>query len=165
MIIKYTNFSDGIHQIIFDEPVEKVGLEELFFGNVQVDCRMDKSQHQIVLNCEAVVNYKMVCDRCNSEFNTKLHANFQLSYIFSKNPVVSEDYNVKYISADQDKIDISKDVYEYTELSIPMKKLCSDDCKGLCSVCGINMNQGKCDCHLEKTNDIWEPLKKLKSNN
>ncbi|MBS3946421.1 MAG: DUF177 domain-containing protein, partial [Melioribacter sp.] len=101
----------------------------------------------------------------NSEFNTKLHANFQLSYIFSKNPVVSEDYNVKYISADQDKIDISKDVYEYTELSIPMKKLCSDDCKGLCSVCGINMNQGKCDCHLEKTNDIWEPLKKLKSNN
>ncbi len=165
MIIKYTNFSDGIHQIIFDEPVEKVGLEELFFGNVQVDCRMDKSQHQIVLNCEAVVNSKMVCDRCNSEFNTKLYANFQLSYIFSKNPVVSEDYNVKYISADQDKIDISKDVYEYTELSIPMKKLCSDECKGLCSVCGINMNQGKCDCHLEKTNDIWEPLKKLKSNN
>ncbi|MBS3946005.1 MAG: hypothetical protein KGZ42_10930, partial [Melioribacter sp.] len=70
MMIKYTNFSDGIHQIIFDEPVEKVGLEELFFGNVQVNCRMDKSQHQIVLNCEAVVNSKMVCDRCNSEFNT-----------------------------------------------------------------------------------------------
>lgn len=165
MIIKYTNFSDGIHQIIFDEPVEKVGLEDLFFGNVHIDCKMDKSQHQIILKCEAVVNSKMVCDRCNYEFNTQLNSNFQLSYIFSKNPVVSEDYNVKYLTTDQDKIDISKDIYEYTELSIPMKKLCSDDCKGLCPVCGINLNQGSCNCHLEKINDIWEPLKKLKSNN
>ncbi|MEW6508113.1 MAG: DUF177 domain-containing protein [Bacteroidota bacterium] len=165
MIIKYTNFSNGIHQIIFDEPVEKVGLEELFFGNVYVDCKMDKSNHQIVLNCDAVVKSKMICDRCNSECITELNSNFQMSYIFSKGPKVSEDYNVKYLSADQDKIDISKDVCEYTELSIPMKKLCREDCKGLCPVCGINLNTDKCDCRIVKSNDIWEPLKKLKSNN
>lgn len=165
MIIKYTNFSDGIHQIIFDEPVEKVGLDKLFVGNVHVDCRMDKSQHQIVLNCETQANSNMICDRCGSDFMATLNSKFQMSYIFSKVQEVSEDYNVKFLSPDQDKIDISKDVYEYAELSIPMKILCSDDCKGLCPVCGINLNQGSCNCHLEKNNDIWEPLKKLKSKN
>ncbi|MDQ7816013.1 MAG: DUF177 domain-containing protein [Melioribacteraceae bacterium] len=165
MIIKYTNFSDGIHLINFEEPVEKLGLENLFFGNVIVDCRMDKSQHQIVLNCEATVNFKMICDRCNSESDTKLKSNFLLSYLFSKGPQESDDYNVKFLTADEDKINISKDVYEYTELTIPMKKLCREDCKGLCPVCGKNLNQITCDCHIEKHSDIWEPLKKLKSNN
>lgn len=165
MIIKYTNFSDGIHQVIFDEQVEKVGLEELFTGNVHVNCRMDKSQHQIVLNCDIDVNSKMVCDRCGSDFIAELNSKFQMSYIFSKVPEVSEDYNVKFLSPDQDKIDISKDVYEYAELSIPMKILCSDDCKGLCPICGINLNRESCNCQLEKNNDIWEPLKKLKSKN
>jgi uncharacterized protein len=165
MIIKYTNFSDGIHLINFEEPVEKLGLENLFFGNVNVECRMDKSHHQIVLNCDAIVNFKMVCDRCNTESDTKLKSSFQLSYIFSKAPHETDDYNVKFLSADEDKIDISKDVYEYTELAIPMKMLCSEDCKGLCPVCGKNLNQINCDCHVEKNLDIWEPLKKLKSNN
>ncbi|HOI30008.1 MAG TPA: DUF177 domain-containing protein [Melioribacteraceae bacterium] len=165
MIIKYTNFSDGIHKLEFDEPVEKVGLENLFFGNVLVDCRMDKSQHQIVLNCEATVNSRFLCDRCNSEYESKINTVFQLSYIFSKSIQQSDDFNVKYLSPEQDKIDISKDVYEYTEIAIPMKKLCSEECKGLCPVCGKNLNLKKCNCHIEINNDIWEPLKKLKSNN
>lgn len=46
-----------------------------------------------------------------------------------------------------------------------MEKLCKEDCKGLCSVCGINLNEKQCDCRIEKNNDIWEPLKKLKFNN
>lgn len=165
MIIKYTNFSDGIHLINFEEPVEKLGLENLFFGNVIVECRMDKSPHQIVLNCEAIVNYKLLCDRCNSESDTKLKSTFLLSYLFTKGLEESDDYNLKYLSPEEDKINISKDVFEYTELAIPMKNLCSEDCRGLCPVCGQNLNQISCDCHIEKNLDIWEPLKKMKSNN
>lgn len=165
MIIKYTNFSDGIHQIIFEEPVEKVGLDNLFTGTVYVNCRMDKSPHQIVLNCDTKVNSNLVCDRCGTEFVATLNSNFQMSYIFSKGPKVSEEYNVKYLTSEQDKIDISEDVYEYAELSVPMKILCSEDCKGLCPICGKNLNIEKCNCHLEKNTDIWEPLKKLKSKN
>ncbi|MCX6168019.1 MAG: hypothetical protein NTX65_01665 [Ignavibacteriales bacterium] len=56
MIIKYTTFSDGIHNFQLSAPVKKLGLEELFFGNVEVDCKMDKSHHQIVLDCDLLVH-------------------------------------------------------------------------------------------------------------
>ncbi len=162
MIIKYTNFSDGIHNFQLSEPVKNLGLEELFFGNVEVDCRMDKSPHQIVLDCQLNVHSKLNCDRCASEFETNLTNHFKISYLFTKNKVESDEYDVKYILPDQEKINIKDDVYEYAELSIPLKKLCMEDCKGLCSHCGINLNTAKCNCKTEIINDVWEPLKKLK---
>jgi uncharacterized protein len=165
MIIKYTNFSDGVHEFALTDSVKNLKLEELFFGEVVVNCRMDKSPHQIVLNCNVVFHAKMTCDRCNKELNSEIKSNFLLSYFFTKVPVVSDDYNVKYLSPEQDKINITDDVYEYAEISIPMKKLCKEDCKGLCLQCGINLNDGKCDCKQEKINDVWEPLQKLWENN
>ena len=162
MIIKYTNFSDGIHNFQLSEPVKNLGLEELFFGNVEVDCRMDKSLHQIVLDCDLTVHSKFECDRCASEYETNLTSHFQISYLFSREKLESDEFNVKYLSPDQEKINIRDDVFEYAELSIPLKKLCRDDCKGLCSHCGVNLNEMKCDCKDEIVNDVWEPLNKLK---
>ncbi len=154
MIIKYTNFSNGIHQLKLSEPVRKLGLSELFFGDVELYCRMDKSPHQIVLGCDLKAHTKMICDRCNNEFETDIHNHFLLSYIFSKAPQKRDDYEIKYLSPDQDKIDLGSDVFEYAELSIPMKKLCREDCKGLCPRCGTNLNDAECSCSSETKNDI-----------
>ncbi len=43
-----------------------------------------------------------------------------------------------------------------------MKKLCSEDCAGLCTKCGSNLNKNKCNCSEELKNPVWEPLLKLK---
>jgi len=164
MIIKYTNFSDGVHEFTLADSVKNLKLEELFVGDVLVNCRMDKSPHQIVLDCNVLLIAKMTCDRCIQEFKSEITCRFLLSYLFSKNPVVSDDYNVKYISPEQDKINIAEDVYEYAEISIPMKKLCKEGCKGLCLQCGINLNDKQCNCKQEKIIDVWEPLQKLWNN-
>lgn len=165
MIIKYTNFSNGIHNISFLEPIEKLGLENLFFGNIDVECRMDKSAHQIVINCDLIANSKAECDRCNIEFEEKLSSHFLISYLFTTKPENSEESNIKFLTPDEDKIDLSKDVIEYARLSIPLKRLCKDDCKGLCPNCGINLNEKQCNCRTDKNLDVWEPLKKIKFNN
>lgn len=165
MIIKYTNFSDGIHQISFQEQAEKLGFSDHFLGLVNVDCTMDKSLHQIVLSCNISIDSRMNCDRCNSEYIFNITTNFRMTYIFSKEHNLSDELNFRFLSAEDDKIDITNDVFEYIQLAIPMKKLCKEDCKGLCSKCGINLNEKKCKCKTELTNDVWEPLKKLKFNN
>ncbi len=162
MIIKYTNFSDGIHGFQLSEPVKNFGLEELFFGNVILNCKLDKSPHQIVLDCELVLESDMVCDRCTKEFVADLTSYFQITYLFSRELQESDDFNVKYLTPEQDKINLNNDVYEYAELSIPLKKLCTEDCKGLCPHCGINLNEEQCNCKNEIVPDVWEPLKKLK---
>ena len=162
MIIKYTNFSDGIHQFELTETAKKLKLEEPFFGNVQINCKMDKSPHQIVLDCDLLLHAKMICDRCAQEFESDLRSHFQISYLFSKESQKNDDYNFKFLSMVQDKIDIADDVFEYAELSVPMKRLCRADCKGLCTNCGTNLNEKKCSCKPEIVHDVWEPLKKLK---
>ncbi len=164
MIIKYTNFSDGIHSFHLSEPVKNLGFEEIFSGNVEVDVKMDKSAHQIVLDCDLSVKCNLVCDRCATEFQTNLTNHFQISYLFSRENIESDDFNVKFISPDQEKINLKEDVHEYLELSLPLKNVCKEECKGLCPHCGKNLNEFQCDCKDEKINDVWEPLKKLKGN-
>ena len=40
---------------------------------------------------------------------------------------------------------VTEDIF----LSLPTKILCSEDCKGLCPKCGVNLNLGKCSCKKE----------------
>jgi uncharacterized protein len=165
MVIKYTNFSDGIHYLNFQDSVEKLGLDEIYQDVASLDCKMDKSSHQIVLDCDLSLHSKMICDRCNKEYKTNLTTHFQMGYIFTKESKPDEGFNVRFLSPDEDKIDLTNDVIEYSELSIPMKRLCREDCKGLCSICGNDLNLKKCNCKIEVKSDIWQPLQKLKFNN
>jgi uncharacterized protein len=164
MLIKYTNFSEGIHEFDFQVPVDKIGLSDEFFGIGSLFCRMDKSIHQIVLNCNLVLDARFSCDRCMTEYETKIESNFTLTYLFSREKSETDELDLKFLSPDNDKIDLTPDVIEFANIEIPMKKLCNTECKGLCSNCGINLNEDKCDCIIKVENDIWEPLKKLKDN-
>lgn len=164
MIIKITNLSNGVHCFNFDKSVEDLGLDDQFDGVITVSIKLDKSVHQIVLDAEARGVFKFICDRCNADSQTDIEIKFQLVYIFSSHKVESEDSNVKYLAPDVDKIDISEDMVEYFRLSLPMKNICSEDCRGLCPQCGANLNKKKCKCKKEVFNDYWEPLKKLKDN-
>ena len=46
-------------------------------------------------------------------------------------------------------------------VSTPMQILCTPDCKGLCPRCGIDLNQGQCDCELEDVDPRLAILKLL----
>ena len=149
MIIKFTNFSDGIHNLEFREHAEKLELGSDFTGDVLLNCEMDKSSWQIVLSC-------------NKEYEKGIHHYFKMIYLVEKGEAVEEDTNIHYLSPDQDKIDLSEDVKEMTLLALPMKHLCDENCKGLCSKCGKDLNEGPCNCKEEEINPVWEPLLKLK---
>ena len=47
----------------------------------------------------------------------------------------------------QDKVlDTEKLLHNEILVRWPMRVLCKEDCKGICSRCGANLNQGSCDC-------------------
>ena len=64
-------------------------------------------------------------------------------------PDDNDSIDISYLPLEADKIDITKDVRDYSLLAIPMKKLCKEDCKGLCAKCGKNLNEGNCNCSKE----------------
>jgi uncharacterized protein len=52
---------------------------------------------------------------------------------------------------------------EQVLLSLPLKALCREDCKGLCSLCGKNLNEGECSCTDQLEDPRWAALKEIRS--
>jgi len=50
---------------------------------------------------------------------------------------------------------------EFVLLTLPMQRVCSEDCKGICPECGLNRNLKECACHGAKADDRWAALKHL----
>lgn len=162
MIIKISNLPVGVHAFNFEETAEQLQLGEPFVDNLILDCKVDKSQHQIVVACNLTISAQLICDRCNNEFIKALHSDFTLLYMYDRDNIDQNDVNVKFISPTQDKINLTEDVLDYAKLSVPMKKLCNENCKGLCMKCGANLNQVECNCADDDVVPGWEPLQKLK---
>ncbi len=61
-----------------------------------------------------------------------------------------------------DEIDLRQLMEEQFYLSLPMKPLCKDDCKGLCANCGTNLNKATCDCNTQWEDPRLAALRDLK---
>ena len=100
-----------------------------------------------VLNLSGEIRADMlcVCDRCGAEFEstkiTALHAT-----------IAEEDDNgedPELFLLDGDEIDLDEILSTCFILDMETKFLCREDCKGLCSRCGKNLNLGPCGCRKE----------------
>ena len=66
------------------------------------------------------------------------------------------------------ELDVDALIADEIVLQWPMKVLCKEDCKGLCTVCGKNLNTGECGCdrtvldpRMAAFLDIFEQFKEV----
>lgn len=163
MMIKISNLKEGIHDFEFSEEVGKIDLGEPFIGNVLVKVELNKLSNQIVIKADIKVHANFECDRCTASYDEILESNYEMVYLTDSRHEHGDDLNVVYLTPDADKIILDEDVRDYALLSVPMKKLCREDCKGLCPVCGKDLNEGSCNCIIENIDAKWQPLVELKN--
>lgn len=60
-----------------------------------------------------------------------------------------------------EEVDITEDLREAIVLNLPRFPLCDEACKGLCSLCGKDLNEGPCGCSEGKKGGAWDALDKL----
>lgn len=60
------------------------------------------------------------------------------------------------------ELDLAPVVREQVLLALPMDALCSEDCKGLCQICGGNLNEKTCSCDRHIPDPRWAGLKNIK---
>jgi uncharacterized protein len=60
-------------------------------------------------------------------------------------------------------IELNDVLREVVLLALPMRVVCSEECKGICPVCGQNRNMKDCGCQPVSVDDRWNKLKSLKS--
>jgi uncharacterized protein len=61
-----------------------------------------------------------------------------------------------------DGLELNDVLRENVLLALPMQRVCSASCKGICPICGQNRNQSECQCRSEAVDDRWAALKELK---
>ena len=82
-----------------------------------------------------------ICDRCLKEFNREYVYNFEHTLIQATNTDSDE-----YIVCPDNTLDLSELAISDLLLQLPTKILCREDCRGLCYVCGQDLNEGEGNC-------------------
>lgn len=124
-----------------------------FTGNVRVT---RTGQGLLVqANLQAVTTTE--CVRCLSQFIQPLEIDFTELFAFSPNSITESGLLVP----ENGKIDLAPLVREEMLLAMPLKSICRLDCKGLCPVCGENLNETTCDHGQDEIDPRMSDLKSL----
>ena len=95
----------------------------------------------IILKAKLKGNLELVCSRCLDTFIYPI--DIDIEERFTNDPDLEDD-GIMFV--DGDTIDITEIIENCIISTLPIKRLCKEDCKGLCSVCGANKNVENCSC-------------------
>ena len=129
------------------------------------DIFKDKAQFRLAGSVHTVL--EVSCSRCVEPFTIPVDADFDLRYqphtqnAGEGEKEIEEDDLTTAFYAD-DEIDLGQLMREQFYLALPMKPLCSENCFGLCSMCGTNLNRETCSCTREWEDPRLAVLKALK---
>jgi len=100
------------------------------------------------------------CVRCLDLFEQELHTDFSELYAFTHRSTTESNL----ILPEDGHIDLEPILREYMLLEVPISPLCRQDCKGLCPVCGENLNRVQCDHNTEPDDPRLAVLKNMLHN-
>lgn len=109
------------------------------------------------------VTLNIPCDRCLTEVPTQIKVKSVRELNFGEESPDADETLQDMPFIEGTVFDAEK--YAYSEIleNFPMKVLCKADCKGICNVCGMNLNLGSCDCdrqvadpRMSKIRDIFQ---------
>lgn len=129
--------------------------EAVFTTPVSLEGEVIKEEDIYYVEGQGSVGIRMFCSRCLEP--VELSVDFKLNEKFGNN--ASEDEEIETFSGDS--IDLTSAVFKNILAVLPMKVVCSNDCKGLCPVCGQNLNVKDCGCDATYVDPRFESLRSL----
>lgn len=105
---------------------------------------------------------RFVCGRCLEPYLAKVEIPFQADF---KEGLPERDQEADMSWYQGDSIDIAETVREALILAEPFKHVCREDCRGLCPICGKNLNMEICTCTTETINPKFAVLQRLLETN
>lgn len=122
-----------------------------------------RSEKNVKITCQTEVIVTIPCDRCLDDV--------ELAFPVS----IDRDININTLSdgiKDEDELlfiegcmlDVDKLILDEVVVALPTKVLCREDCKGLCTVCGTNLNHASCQCDREVLDPRMAAIKDIFQN-
>lgn len=133
----------GINCVIPEEEI-RLSNGPAFSTPISVEGEIANRAGIVTLTCSVGFSLKPLCDRCLTEFTREY--SYEVSHTLVRSLNNSEDDFGDYIVTEGDELDLTELILSDILLLLPSKLLCREDCKGLCSACGADLNVTQCDC-------------------
>ncbi|MDH7559171.1 MAG: DUF177 domain-containing protein [bacterium] len=129
-------------------------------GKVTVHGGISKIGREVHLRVRVSGQALATCDRCLEPLERTFAED--CLWIFTPEPELLEQEDVYLLQPGQTEIAVARQVREALILMLPIKMLCSEECKGLCPHCGANLNYETCTCHIAEIDPRWAKLAKFR---
>ena len=138
-----------------------------FESPLQSEVKIKKAGESVLITGKVQTTLRLQCVRCLKEFLYPLSSMFELTLHPLKEASSEEEVELGSEEMESSffeggEIHLSEVACEQIFLEIPYQPICQEDCKGLCSICGKDLNLSPCDCVKEEFSSGFSALKKLK---
>ncbi|HYG79167.1 MAG TPA: DUF177 domain-containing protein [Pyrinomonadaceae bacterium] len=131
----------------------------------EVTGRVQASGREVRLRGRITARAEVDCDRCLKSVAVPVETEFDVTYVPEEDygeggaaELQEEDMSLSVF--DGETIDVDELVREQLLLALPSRALCTEECKGLCPVCGADRNAAACGCETEEVDPRWAGLLK-----
>lgn len=106
---------------------------------------------------------ELQCYRCLDEFTFPLHLELWEHALWpgDSGADAAEEDAAEY-RVEEGVLDLEPLFRDCVALSLPVKRVCGEACRGLCPGCGANLDREACDCETRTVDERLEPLAALK---
>ena len=132
-------FSFDFEQIQISDDLDLIHLEGLV--------KISRTPQGLLTEGKFSAETTLECVRCLNNFGKNLQFNFIELYAFNEKSMTDSEL----LLPEDAHIDLQPLIREYALLEIPIRPICKSDCKGLCIVCGLDLNMN--DCRHEQTSE------------
>ena len=126
---------------VMPESLDMGDAQEHFCGEIRVDGTVMNTGSSLRAMGTVRACRRFVCDRCLAEGEREITLDFSEDY--AKTPGEADETE----GYDGETIVLDPLVRDTLLVAEPLRELCKSDCKGLCPVCGQNLNEGTCTCN------------------
>lgn len=123
------------------------GIEYEIASKTPLDVTLTNTgEKKVLIEGHAKLSLIIPCSRCLEEVTVPIEINYEKEIDFNEteDDRTRELDETNYISGYNLDVDVL--VYDEIFIGFPTKVLCQEDCQGICNVCGMNLNNGTCDC-------------------
>ena len=162
---QFTTFpTDTVLEADLDETFDEAFEGFTFKEPTRIELNIQKLKGEYFCQGRAVTVVEGECSRCLENYNGELKG--ELYFIIKTSegkPILASDVteDVICLKPGEYAVDLTETVKQAFLLEIPMKPICSENCRGLCPSCGVNLNEETCGCTGDELDERWEGLKDL----
>ena len=163
-ITEITGINGAYISVEQDIPSSEIitGKSDVELGeSIHVDLKIEYFEGMIIVSGVVTGEYHTVCGRCLADIDENFSVDIKENFIH----ISDDDEENDGYTYEGGHIDLTASLIDNILLDLPSVMLCREDCRGLCSSCGKNLNEGNCSCdhsdhginlQMEKLKDFFD---------